>query len=464
MVKQVPGIGKVISEVDATPKKRIIDALRRGDYILSDAVAEYVDNAIDAARRKGAIPRGTKIEIGFDVTRRSVTIEDNGGGRSADEISKFVTLGESDLPDLESMGIFGQAAKIAGMAVARRVVIMTHSSRSTPVGVVMTEEWLSEPSWMLPVFEPDEAIEPGVTIVRLEEMIIDPAEDLTEVAEEVRHDYGERYAIVLKENAGNLVIQVDGKAVRPSDPTDDLIDRPWAPSQYWCPTSVDRTLAGPSGRPMRVSLTVGLMQRASIVGGYGAYVYCNGRLVVRDSDIGFTSKFKQHPEKARLRAVVRLQGNAYDMPWTPRKNSLDRNSPLYRVLERLLEQAYIDFFRPLRREISSKHRTMNELIALHVADLIDSGKVAASDVPSSVASIANVRAVLEGEAPAGGAEEEEESNEEFIGGYLPKALIESVRARMERHYGQRMTKQGVLFEAFTIAEKRFGSEGDDDDA
>ena len=104
MVKQVPGIGKVISEVDATPKKRIIDALRRGDYILSDAVAEYVDNAIDAARRKGAIPRGTKIEIGFDVTRRSVTIEDNGGGRSADEISKFVTLGESDLPDLESMG------------------------------------------------------------------------------------------------------------------------------------------------------------------------------------------------------------------------------------------------------------------------------------------------------------------------------------------------------------------------
>src|SRR2546430_13112644 len=139
-MRQVLGVGKVVAEVDATPKKRIIDALRRGDYVLSDAIAEYIDNSIDAARRKGVIQRGARVSINFDAERKSVTIEDNCGGRSSDEISKFVTLGESDLPDPESMGMFGQAAKIAGMTDARRVVIMTHASRSTPVGVAITEK------------------------------------------------------------------------------------------------------------------------------------------------------------------------------------------------------------------------------------------------------------------------------------------------------------------------------------
>lgn len=95
-----------IETIDITPDKSIYHKIGEANYSISDAIAELVDNSIDAAN-----DGGVEISIILDKKEEKITIEDNGKGMSKEIASKSLILAHSKKH--EALGEFGLGLKSA---------------------------------------------------------------------------------------------------------------------------------------------------------------------------------------------------------------------------------------------------------------------------------------------------------------------------------------------------------------
>lgn len=111
-----------IETIDITPDKSIYHKIGEANYSISDAIAELVDNSIDATNDDGV-----EIYIVLDKNNEKITIEDNGKGMDKVVASKSLVLAHSKKHD--SLGEFGLGLKSACSSLGT-----VFSITSTPTG------------------------------------------------------------------------------------------------------------------------------------------------------------------------------------------------------------------------------------------------------------------------------------------------------------------------------------------
>lgn len=109
---------------DITPDKSIYHKLGESNYSIPDALAELVDNSIDAASENGV-----EVVIVLDKNKRQIRIIDNGTGMSKESAAKSIVLAHSEKHN--ELGEFGLGLKSACMSLGTRFDLETTQSGST---------------------------------------------------------------------------------------------------------------------------------------------------------------------------------------------------------------------------------------------------------------------------------------------------------------------------------------------
>ena len=90
--------------------KRLIKSLRDIGYNFSTAVADLVDNSIEAGATR------IDISVEFEGDNSFVRISDNGKGMTADELKEAMRYGSERAYNEEDLGKFGLGLKTASMS------------------------------------------------------------------------------------------------------------------------------------------------------------------------------------------------------------------------------------------------------------------------------------------------------------------------------------------------------------
>jgi len=133
---------EIIKEkINIIPDKTLFPKLGQAGYSIGEAIAEFVDNSIDAR-----LPdRAVEISIRIDPKGRSISIEDNGAGMNKAVAAKSIILGLSEKKG--QLGQFGLGLKTAAMSLGKRFVVET------------TQKGIKEEYKL--VFDEDEFVEKG---------------------------------------------------------------------------------------------------------------------------------------------------------------------------------------------------------------------------------------------------------------------------------------------------------------
>ncbi|MDI1336358.1 MAG: ATP-binding protein [Lacunisphaera sp.] len=306
-----------IAPLNGMPEKRMFWSII-SDYDLKTGLTELVDNALD-------IWIGTKnrkpllIELTLDADRQIVTLRDNAGGVPRENLRLLIAPGGSmNSPDGESIGIFGVGSKRAVVAVAERVTIQTHHVGDGSFQIDIDKEWLESPDWELPAYEIPE-IDAGTTRIELSHLRKPLAASDAAVA--LIH-FGESYEWFLKIDDCRIV--VNGVDVLPR-----AFDS-WAYPPDFPPRNATFQIAPDGAGKLGVDITAGLiLDRDPEKDNYGAYVYCNNRLVVKElrtREVGYyvgSEAGVPHPDASLCRVIVRLNGAAKLMPWNSSKTGIN---------------------------------------------------------------------------------------------------------------------------------------------
>jgi len=111
-------------EVENAPSaSRVAESLRDTGYDFNVAIADVVDNSIDAKASK------VHISISFDEEYKlSLSIVDNGSGMDAAGITNALKYGAEDLEENDRLGKFGLGLKTASTAFCRRLEVISRTS------------------------------------------------------------------------------------------------------------------------------------------------------------------------------------------------------------------------------------------------------------------------------------------------------------------------------------------------
>jgi hypothetical protein len=317
---------KQIKTISAVPSKRLYLSII-SDYGLNQAICELVDNALDAWVIAGRT-RPVSIEITLDEKQQTILIVDNAGGVKPDEIKNVVAPGHTGTKTTDELiGIFGVGTKRAVVALAEDIKITTRYQKGGTCRVEISDEWLQEETWDLPVYEVD-AIAEGSTRIDLSRLRIQITPD---AISDLREHAGATYATFLAEKL--VTISINTKPVTP------ILFENWAYPPEYAPRRYKGVIPTQDGKKVAVEVVAGLINESSPAAGeYGVYFYCNGRLIARgmkNHDVGFTAGLigLPHPRVSLVRAIVRFNGDAQLMPWNSSKSWINTHHQVFLALQ-----------------------------------------------------------------------------------------------------------------------------------
>lgn len=307
--------------IDATPQKRLFRSII-ADYDIETSLFELIDNAIDHWI-SGGRARELVVELFLAADRQTISVKDNAGGVHRDDIQLLVSPGASRTVDnAELIGIFGVGGKRAGVALGERVDIRTRKGAGPTLNVVLSSDWLADDSWDIEAREVSEI-----------------SEDSTEVrVTELRQGFDLGYPDKLRDAISSVystfighgvTLRVNGTAA-----TKTSYDA-WAYHPEFLPVYASFKIKPDDKTEVSVKISAGLLQdRNPQEENYGAYFYCNGRLIVaheKSYEVGFYSGEAgvPHPDASMARVIVELQGTPEMLPWTSNKRSLNWSHPTF---------------------------------------------------------------------------------------------------------------------------------------
>jgi hypothetical protein len=291
--------------VDITPHVSLLEKVGQSGHSVSDAVAELVDNAIDARLDRG----GVDVNIEIDVPRGTLLVRDTGSGMTGSELARALVLAESQKSG-ESIGRFGLGLKTACSSIGRRFVIesATGAGHYAHLAEYDADAFLTSGRWELPISRRRKQWKHG-TEIRIESERLYPALLATLV-----RNLGWSFRHFLLDDV--LRATVNGEKVPPGSYDVD-------------PDSVMPIKGVVAGR--RVSGWVGLLRQSSQRGWYGFALIRHRRIVRRHEKLGF----RAHPQTARV--VGELHLDEFDT--NNLKTDYIRETEAWRELETWVSQA-----------------------------------------------------------------------------------------------------------------------------
>lgn len=143
-----------MNNIDTQPSAApVIQALRSIGYNAQTAIADLVDNSIDAKAKNIYIEFEYSVENGF------IRIEDDGTGMTEKELQKAMTIGSKDprtMRKKDELGRFGMGLKTASFSLGKRLSVLTKKD-----GIVSERCWdldyVSDvDKWLLYKYIPDD--------------------------------------------------------------------------------------------------------------------------------------------------------------------------------------------------------------------------------------------------------------------------------------------------------------------
>ena len=293
------------------------------DYDLKTGLCELIDNALDIWVRgdKKKIPI---IEVSLDIDQQLISVKDNVGGVKFEDLNVLLAPGGSkNDPKATVIGIFGVGSKRASIALGEHVEFKTRFRGERSLEMDITTEWLKSGDWKLAAYEiPD--IEKGTTqvdISRLRRPFVP-----TDIGA-LRVHFGETYSWFIR---NGCIIKLNGVDIDPEE-----FDT-WGYPRDFPPKSATFEVEIPAEGKVTIEIVVGLIRdRIPHEDNYGAYFYCNHRLIVkelRSREVGYFNSQEAgvpHPDASLCRGIVRLQGPARLMPWNSTKNGINIGHVLF---------------------------------------------------------------------------------------------------------------------------------------
>ncbi len=203
-----------VEKIDITPDKSIYHKIGEANYSISDAVAELVDNSIDAANEEGV-----EVYVILDKRGEKIIIEDNGRGMNKESAAKSLVLAHSKKHD--ALGEFGLGLKSACSSLGARFTISTTEFQSSDRFILSYDkaEFLKSENWndypMEIVQAPLELHGTTIEITKLRIKLYDA------LVTRLKDDLSKRYGPYILHN--NVVIKVglgknSAKACAPIEP------------------------------------------------------------------------------------------------------------------------------------------------------------------------------------------------------------------------------------------------------
>jgi len=103
---------------------RLIEGLRDTGYEFNTALADIIDNSVDAKATKVHVR--IRMDLDGEVT---ITVADNGGGMDKDALFNAMTYGAKSKKDKSCLGKFGLGLKTASTAFCRKLSVITRPSK-----------------------------------------------------------------------------------------------------------------------------------------------------------------------------------------------------------------------------------------------------------------------------------------------------------------------------------------------
>ena len=289
-------------KIDITPDKSLLKKLGLVGYRTEQAVAELIDNSIDA--RLGGTER---IDVLLDFKLGRIAVVDDGSGMDLDGLRNALTIARETKGD-EKLGRFGLGLKSAcsSLGKAFTLVTTTHGSKSVFTVRYDEDEWLQDLSKDWTNFEIDEGAKESdwhgtKIVINKIKVPLYPNQLLN-----FRRRFGVRYGPYLEN--GQVRIRINSRDCQPS--LSDLVAGSKRP--------VDITMPGGG----RLVGWVGLLTRRSIKGDYGIHLYRNKRLISAFDKFGI----RRHPDAARVVGEILLD----HVPVNFHKTGFLVESPEYR--------------------------------------------------------------------------------------------------------------------------------------
>ena len=276
---------------DITPDKSLMKKLGMSGYRTSQALAELVDNSIDAR-----IPdERQEITIRLDFKGMRIIVEDNGAGMDVRELANAMTIAkEAQGGSNEKLGQFGIGMKSACSALGRRFEITTSKGDGTKYYTKYDErEWFSDEKqgWknlgitaMVDAnkgkMEDDRWRGTRITISNLSVPLY------PNQVSYLREGFNIRYSPYLKSE--QITLHINTVRCRPVEQDTE----PGSTTKLQVPLDFGREITG----------HLALLKKRSISGNYGIHLFWKGRLIKSFAKIGF----KAHPENAKIVGSVNL--------------------------------------------------------------------------------------------------------------------------------------------------------------
>ena len=266
------------TQVDITPDKSLIKKLGMVGYKTEQAIAELIDNSIDA-RIDGA---REEIRVELDFKGRRIIVSDGGRGMSISQLADAMTIAKESKED-KRLGRFGIGMKSACSALGRKFLICTSETNSDVEYRAEYDEdaWLSDESRGWNNFniteEPIKGRQWHGTRITISEIRVSLYPNQVS---RFRDSFGLRYGPYLQDGQASIRV-----------------------NSLYCRQAEFDVVAG-SRIPVDIRLEFGhritgyleLMKKHSVRGQYGINLFKNGRLIKAFEKFGF----QPHPKDSKV--------------------------------------------------------------------------------------------------------------------------------------------------------------------
>lgn len=290
-----------MTRVDITPDKSLIKKLGLVGYSTEQAIAELVDNAIDA-RIEGKTER---VQVKLDARTGQILVSDDGRGMDGKALGEAMTIARASKRD-GKLGQFGIGMKSACSALGKKFSVKTRRSGSEYRAEYDEDGWLADEARGWHNFEVSESPAAAgghgteIAVSKLN-VAIYPNQ-----VSKFKERFGVRYAPYLE--SGQVQIHVNTVQCAPARP---------------------ETVDG-SRNEIRLDTEYGevkghieLLKKRSVRGSYGMHLTKHGRLIRAHEKFGFPA----HPETARITGQLSLDF----VPVNFNKSAFIEESPEYRA-------------------------------------------------------------------------------------------------------------------------------------
>lgn len=290
--------------VNITPDKSLIQKLGLVGYRTEQAIAELLDNSIDAR----ISDKKEIINVRLDFEKKMIEIKDEGYGMDKKDLTNTMTIARGT-KDEGKLGQFGIGMKSACSALGKKFVVVTSKINSDKEYSAEYDEkkWLSDKiqNWEnFTIVEKTQSKKEnwhGTRIIISELNVSMYPNQISKF----KNNFGIRYFPYL--NTEQISIQINTVLCKPEKPN----------------------IVKNSKKNIKIKLEFGkeingyiaLLQKRSIKGDYGFHLFKNGRLIKAYEKFGFTA----HPENANIIGELNLD----HVPINFNKSAFIEESPEY---------------------------------------------------------------------------------------------------------------------------------------